>query len=156
MNRPSDLPLVGEKNAVVADDVRSALPLVGEKNAVVTDVVRQITDARVVAGFTSRELAMGAGFRDDSVVTQLLDEKKLPKSVNDIYALLSTLGIAIDRLLPMKPLSENDHLYWLSVMTGTKAGPMISSDVDCDLDPKVAVELYVRFHALKELCGSAA
>lgn len=114
------------------------------------EVLKAIDEARSRTGFRPYEVVDLAGL-DKSVASQLNDILGSKLSFDDVLAITAVLGIEHDRILPLKPLDVDQSKFWHERMNGLSAGPIASSDGNVDLDPKVAIELFIRFEALKEL-----
>jgi hypothetical protein len=114
------------------------------------EVLKAIDEARSGAGFRPYEVVDLAGL-DKSVASGLNDILNSKFSFDDILALTAVLGVEHDRLLPLKKMDEGEVKYWADKMVALDAGGVAASDGFLPLDPNVALALFIRFEALKEL-----
>lgn len=136
---------------------RSALALFGGGENVFRTLSSSVTHARKREKLSPEELGEKAELTDPSLVERLEREADPPSSLGvlDVISILAKLGLSLSHLLSFsRGLSSKEVRFWNEQRKRLRERPWVMGQIPADLDPRIALDLFIRAQALEELFGS--
>lgn len=122
----------------------------GGVDAIRDRLARAITEGRIAEGLQPHELGELAGLDNPEIVAEIEAKDVLLREPTAV-ALMLPLGIAVDRVLRMPELTEDERRYWRDRMRESHTGRMAGTGGPPSIERDIALGLFLRFLALQSL-----